>query len=148
MLGAILALLIFAGMLAAGVGYVRTARRMRGFQTTRGRIVGREVVDDINFSNQEPAFGQGGGFTQKFTYTFAVGAKTYTGDKLSYATRGYKESVVEQKLAAMPDEVDVHYDPANPQEAYLELNTPTLGWVFITGGSIGTLVALAVLIGS
>src|SRR3954452_537958 len=104
MLGAIFALVIFTGMVAAGVGYVRTARRMRGFQTTRGRIVGREVFDDITFKNQEGVWGDGGGFTPKFTYTYAVGGTTFTGNKLGYTTAGYKRSVVDKKLAAMPDD--------------------------------------------
>jgi hypothetical protein len=143
----IFALVIFGGMLVAGVSYIRTAHRMRTFATTRGRIVGREVVDDINFDNQEAVFGDGGGFTPKYTYTYAVGATTYTGDKLGYATRGYRKRLVEQKLAAMPDEVDVHYDPANPRDAYLELNTPTMGWWFIAGGTLGVLVVVVALLG-
>ena len=36
-----------------------------------------------------------------------------------------KQESVEQDLAALPDTVDVHYDPADPQDAYLKKHTPT-----------------------
>jgi hypothetical protein len=41
--------------------------------------------------------------------------------------RGLKRSVAEQALAAVPDEVDVHYDPTTPQEAFLQAHTPRTG---------------------
>ena len=148
MLAGIFVLVIAAGAIAAGVGYIRTARRMRGFATTRGRIVSREVYDDINFSNVEARFGQGGGFTPKFTYTFEVDRKSYTGDKLGYTTRGYKKSVVEQKLAAMPDDVDVHYNPADPTEAYLETNSATGGWLLMLLGDVLALIGVVLILSS
>ena len=149
MLAGIFVLVIAAAAIAAGVGYIRTAKRMRGFATTRGRITGREVYDDINFSNVEPKYGAGGGYTPKFTYTYTVDGKTFTGDKLAYTTRGYKKSIVEQKVAAMPDEVDVHYNPQDPSEAYLQLepNTRT-GWLLIALGDFLTLIALILILGS
>jgi Protein of unknown function (DUF3592) len=144
MLAGIFVLVIAVGALAAGVGYVKTARRMRGFQTARGRITSREVYDDITFPNQEAQFGDSGGYRPKYTYAYEVAGKAYNGDKLSYATRGYKKSVVEQKIAAMPEEVDVHYNPDDPSEAYLETNSTTLGWFCI---AIGIVLALGALVG-
>jgi hypothetical protein len=42
-------------------------------------------------------------------------------------------------LDALPDEVDVHYNPATPQEAYLRTNTPRWDYVMAAGGVIGLL---------
>jgi hypothetical protein len=43
-------------------------------------------------------------------------------------------------------EVEVHYDPAAPNEAYLETQTPTVGYLLVTGGGLGVLLALALLV--
>jgi hypothetical protein len=37
-----------------------------------------------------------------------VNRVSYTSDRSSYAFRGLKKSIVEQELAAIPDEVDVY----------------------------------------
>jgi hypothetical protein len=147
MLGALFVLAIAAGALAAGVGYVRAAHRMRGFQTTRGHITSREVIRMATLNRGgEGRFGRGGSHAPKFTYVYEVAGTSYTGDKLGYATQGLKQSIAEQQAADMPDEVDVHYNPATPAEAYLQTNSATLGWGLIALGvvlSLGALVALA-----
>jgi hypothetical protein len=145
-LAALLVLVIAAGAIAAGIGYVRTARRMRGFATTQGTITSRDVgliagaVDP-----RDPRFGKGGNWTPRFTYAYDVAGMRYTGDKLGYATRGFRRSVAEQQAAEMPDKVVVHFDPAEPGDAYLQTNTPTLGWWLIALGvvlALGAVVAL------
>jgi hypothetical protein len=145
MLAAIFVLVIAAGSLAAGVGYVRAARRMRGFATTRGRITGRATEMVTAVDGREARWGDGGNYAPKFTYTYEVGGRTFSGDRLGYAKRGLKKSIAEQRAAAMPDEVDVHYNPADPADAYLETNTTTLGWVLVALGvvlALGDLIAL------
>src|SRR4051794_32781237 len=119
MLAGLFVLLIAGGALAAGAGYVRTARQMRGFQTTRARVVGRETVALVVFDGgkREARWGSGGGYTPKFTYTYEVGGQTYTNDKWTYATRGYKQAIADQKARDMPEDVEVHYNPADPREA-------------------------------
>jgi len=42
----------------------------------------------------------------------------------------------------------VHYNPASPDEAYLELNTPTIGYWFVAGGALGALIGLVLVLGS
>jgi hypothetical protein len=78
----------------------------------------------------------------KVTYDYTVNGVSYTSDRSSYALRGLKRSIAEQELAAIPDEVDVYYDPAAPQEAYLETHTPRIGRFLLAGGAAGVLVAL------
>jgi hypothetical protein len=145
MLAALFVLVIALGALAAGVGYVRAAHRMRGFKTTKGTVIGREVVAIPPFDRREGRWGRGGGYSPKFTYTYEVGGKGYTGEKLGYATSGLKRSIAEQEAEAMPEQVDVHYSPADPTEAYLRTNSATVGWFLTALGvvlGLGALVAL------
>jgi len=55
--------------------------------------------------------------------------------------------VAEQRLAAMEDDVVVHYDPASPDDAYLHLNSPRLGYVLLAAGAVGVIVAVIELLG-
>jgi hypothetical protein len=134
-------LVLSGAAIIAGRGYVRTARRMRAFRTTRGAVVARELLE-VPGDNREGRWGDGGGFMPKPTYTYVVDDVSHRSDRYSYALRGYKRSVAEQRLAAIPDEVDVHYDPAAPQEAYLVTHSPAIGMALIAGGSIGALIGL------
>jgi hypothetical protein len=146
MLAALFVLVIAIGAIAAGVGYVRAAHRMRGFKTTRGRITSREAARVVGFDRQEARWGSGGGYTPAFTYTYEVAGTTFTGDKLGYATEGLKKRIAEERVAAMPDEVDVYYNPADPSEAYLRTNSATFGWVLAVGGGVLALGAVIALV--
>lgn len=147
MVAAIFSLLIALGAIVAGAGYVQQAQAMRGFQSTPGKVIKREIAP-IPGGGREGALGEGGGLMPKVTYRYSVGEKELTNDRLAYAYRGLKRSVAEQKLAAIPDQVTVWYDPNNPQNAYLERHTPTLGWALITGGAIVVIAAIAWMIAS
>ena len=61
----------------------------------------------VGYDHLEPRWGKGGGYRPKVTYTYAVGERTYTSDRSSYAHRGLKQHIAEQELAAIPDEVVV-----------------------------------------
>ena len=79
------------------------------------------------------------------TYAYAVAGADYTSDKYSYAFRGLKQELARQEVDAIPDQVDVYYDPAKPSEAYLNKHTPTIGRWLIAGGIVGILIGLVVL---
>ena len=145
MASAIFLLVLSVGMIAAGWGYVKTARRMRAFETTRGTVIGRDVTT-LTGGYREGRWGRGGNYRPLVIYTYEVGGVSYTSDRSSYAARGFKRSVVEQQLAALPDEVDVYYDPASPQEAYLERHSPTIGNFLVAGGAVGVLIAVLLLV--
>jgi hypothetical protein len=144
---AIALFVISLGAILAGRGYVTTARRMRTFATTRGRVTGREVVM-IAGLGREGKWGQGGNYRPKVTYDYTVDGVAYTSDRTTYAHRGLRRSLAKQQLAAIPDEVDVYYDPAAPQEAYLQTHSPALGRYLLAGGGVGVLFALILLLGS
>ena len=140
-------LVIALGAILAGRGYVRTARRMRNYQTTRGRVFKRELAT-VAGDTREGVWGKGGGYRPKVTYVFTVDGVEHTSDKVSYAHRGLRKSLAEQALAAIPDEVDVFYDPADPDEAYLVRHSPRLGHWLIAGGVLGALFGLLIVLAS
>ena len=141
MASAIAILVLSCGAIAAGWGYVRTARRMNSFQTTRGTVLARELAT-LSGGHREGRWGRGGNYRPKVTYGYAVDGVSYTSDRSSYAHRGFRRSIAEQQLAAIPDEVVVHYDPAAPGEAFLERHTPTIGYFLLAGGAFGAICAL------
>jgi Protein of unknown function (DUF3592) len=143
MAAAIALFVISLGAIAAGWGYVKTARRMRSYGTVRGRVVKRELAA-VAGDTREGRYGKGGGYRPKVTYVFAVDGVEHTSDKTTYAHRGLKKALAEQQLAAIADAVDVYYDPASPDHAYLEKHAPGMGYWFLAGGTFGVLIALVV----
>jgi Protein of unknown function (DUF3592) len=142
---AIFLLVLSCGAIAAGRGYVRTARRMRAYATTTGTVVARGLRT-VGTDNREGRWGEGGGYAPQVTYTYTVDGASYESDRVSYARRGLKRSLAEQRLAEIPDAVEVHYDPAAPADACLETHEPKLGFVLLGGGGAGALLALALLL--
>jgi hypothetical protein len=139
-------LVISIGAIVAGAGYIKTANRMRSFATTRGAVLSKEVGTVPSGDRQEGRFGKGGGAVPKVIYRYKVDGVEYTNDRWSYAWRGMKRSIIEEQLAQIPDEIDVHYDPAKPKESYLELHAPNTGTYFVAAGIAGVVFALFVLV--
>jgi hypothetical protein len=139
-------LLISLGAIVAGRGYVQTARRMRTFPVARGRVTGRGVAP-IPGGRLEGRWGKGGGSMPQVTYTYVVDGVSYTNDRWEYAYRGLKHSLAEEQANAVPDDVDVHYNPDKPAESYLHTHTPGTGRWFIAGGAAGILIGLVALLG-
>ncbi|HEX6021443.1 MAG TPA: DUF3592 domain-containing protein [Solirubrobacter sp.] len=139
-------LVVSIGAIVAGAGYIRTANRMRSFATTRGAVLAKEVGTVPSGDRRDGRWGKGGGAVPKVTYRYAVGGVEYTNDRWGYAWRGTRRSLVEAQLARIPDEVDVHYDPARPAESYLELHTPNTGTYLVAGGIAGGVLAMFVLL--
>jgi uncharacterized protein DUF3592 len=141
-------MVIALGAIVAGRGYVRTAGRMRAFAVTRGTVLEKRPIPMPDGDTTTGRWGKGGGYQPYVKYAYEVEGRSYTHDKVSYALQGLKSEIVQQELDAMPAEVDVHYDPANPQEAYLKTHTPTIGRWLIIGGSIAFVLGLLILLTS
>jgi len=142
---AIVIVVLSCGAIAAGWGYVRTARRMRSFATVRGRVLAKEVAP-LPGGTREGRWGKGGGSMPKVTYSYTVDGVAHTSDRWSYAMRGYKRSLVERQLAALPDEVDVHYDPLAPERGRVRLEVRLAGRVLIGGGVVGLIAGTVALL--
>jgi hypothetical protein len=123
MLSAIFMFVISLGAIVAGRGYVKTSHRMRAFRTTRARIVERKLA--VVSSTEESRWGGGGGYQPMPAYVYTVDGVEYRSDRASYALKGSAKHLAEEELAAIPDEIDVHYDPASPDVVYRELHTPS-----------------------
>jgi hypothetical protein len=91
--------------------------------------------------------GQGRSSPTESHLTYSVGGVAYTSDRWSYVTHGFKRHVVQGMLDALPREVEVHYNPADPQEAYLHTNRTIFGYVMIAFGTVGVLISAALLFG-
>lgn len=137
-------IVISLGAILAGRGYIRVAKRMRGYATTRGRVLKRELARTAG--GREGRFGQGGNYRPLVTYAYVVDGIERTSDKSGYAHRGLRESVAREQLRAVGDVVDVYYDPEDPDQAYLEKHTPGLGYWLVGGGATGVLLGLVMLV--
>lgn len=142
MASALFLLVLALGAIVAGVGYVRVAYRMRHFRATAGRVIAREVVTVPSGDTTEGRFGQGGGYMPKITYTYTVDGVERVGDRMAYAARGWKRAIAEQRLAAIPDSVEVWYDPSDPREAWIERHSPAIGYALVAGGAVAALAAV------
>jgi hypothetical protein len=135
MAAGLLVLVIALGAIAAGRGYVRLAHRMRDFASTPGTVIDRGLR----------SVGTGRTWEARPTYRYTVDGKDYTADNLGFARRGQSRARAEAQLAAIPDAVEVFYDPADPTSAYLVKHVPRLGYWLIAGGVVGVLVAVLLL---
>jgi hypothetical protein len=118
---------------------------MRSFHSVRGKVIARRVVIVPSGNTMTGRFGDGGGFTPQVTYRYVVDGVERESNKLARAVRGYKKSVAEGKLAEIPDDVVVWYDPADPSEAYLQKHGTALGYVLFAFGvclATGALLSL------
>jgi hypothetical protein len=138
---------LFLGLAFAYVGitYSTLARRMRSFKRVSGRVVAREVAVVPSGDTTTGRWGEGGGYTPRVSYRYVVDGVEFESSKIGHRVRGYKRAVAERKLAEIPEQVVVWYDPSKPSEAYLRKHGPALGYAISALGValiIGALVGL------
>jgi hypothetical protein len=139
---------LFLGIGFAYVGstYSALSRRMRSFVGVQGKVIARAVVPVPSGNTMTGRFGEGGGFTPQVTYRYVVGGTEFESNKLAHAVRGYKRSVAERKLAEIPEEIVVWYDPVEPSHAYLRRHGPAAGYALFALGACmigGALIGLS-----
>jgi hypothetical protein len=145
MAATVFALLLGLAFVVVGAMTARLARRMRSYRTVPGRVVAREVVTVPSGNTTTGAFGEGGGYTPRVTYRYVVDGVEHESSRLALAITGYKHAVAERKLAEIPDEVVVWYDPQKPGDATLRRSGPALGYAILALGAclvVGALLAL------
>jgi len=144
MLTKLFALLLGLAFVYVGNMYSSLARRMRWFKSTSGRVVARAVVVVPSGDTTTGRWGEGGGYTPQVTYRYVVDGVELESNKIGRAIYGYKRAVAERKLAEIPEQVVVWYDPNRPSEAYLQKHGPALGYAIL---SLGVLLVLGAVIG-
>jgi hypothetical protein len=142
MVSGLFGLVLAIATIAVGVAHVRLSRRMRTFVSTPGKVVARAVVALEAVSQVEGRFGAGGGYRPSVRYRYTVAGVERESDKVTHVRRGLKHALAERALAAIPDDVVVWYNPARPEEAYLERHTPGLGYGLVAVGAAISLFAL------
>ncbi len=134
MLAKVFVLLFGAALVWVGNMYASLARRMRAFKSVPGRVVAREVVLLPSGNTRTGRWGEGGGYTPQVTYRYVVDGVELESNKLGAALQGFKQSVAARKLAEIPDQVVVWYDPNKPSEAYLRKHGPAVGYAILALG--------------
>jgi hypothetical protein len=135
-------LLLGLGFVYVGYAYSALARRMRSYKSVSGRVVAREVVVIPTGDTTTGVWGEGGGYTPQVTYRYVVGGVELESNQTARAIRGYKRAIAEKKLAQIPEQVLVWYDPSKPSEAYLERHGPAFGYAILAAGVVLVLGAL------
>ena len=97
--------------------WVRLRRRVDAWPVTRGRITERRAIQPTDRGRTSvPAFR----WSPEVRFAYQVGDADYTGDRIwlpwSWTNTRKKADAF---LATIPDEVDVHYDPADPKTSCL-----------------------------
>jgi hypothetical protein len=137
------ALTLAASALAFGMAHRlgRDRARTRTWPTTPGRILERGLA---------PMDAVGRGAVQlKLRYAYTVGGRELVGERV-YATGrvGGPRPKLQRQLDALPGSVPVHYDPADPTQAFLLPNPGSTRWLlqaFGAGALLAGLAQLAVL---
>lgn len=127
--------------LFAGVSLLRTSMKVGGWPVVEGRLTEK----GIGPSTTTGASRAGRYFEPKIKYTYTVDGKGYTGDRLGPAVAAYGEAQAKALVAELPEQVQVHYNPQNPAEAFLQA-TSYLPAILALLGGLGSLLVGAVLL--
>lgn len=142
------ALLVLAlGLVTTGFGLQvqRLRRRMLAWPVVRGRLLEKRVAPSQGPAPGPPAYN----WEATVRYEYQVGGTTYTGTQLHLGRFVHTRENAEQLLAALPDPLEVRYDPERPETAYLL--PPPAGWswlllalgpLLLLGGGATLLLAL------
>ena len=139
------ALVLGLAFVYVGAAYSALSRRMRTFKSVSGRVVAREVVVIPTGDTTTGHWGEGGGYTPQVTYRYVVDGLELESNRTAHGIRGYKREIAERKLAEIPEQVVVWYDPSRPSEAYLQKHGPAFGYAILALGAAlvtGALVGL------
>ena len=141
-------LVISLGAILAGRGYVRTARRMRSYQTTRGRVFKRELAT-VAGDTREGVWGKGGGYRPDGDL------RVHRRRRRAHVRQGHlrpsRPAQVAGRAGAGRDPGRgrrASTTPQNPDEAYLVKHSPRLGYWLIGGGVLGALFGLLLVLAS
>src|SRR6202012_1603699 len=117
---------------ASAIAFWVSARLRRDFNRTRnwptapGKIVQRGTT---------PMQSDARSFTPEVKYVYTVGGKEYAGQQFYCTGRvGSTQKPTQRLVNALPDSIPVHYNPANPSDAFLLPNPPTIFWIAVALG--------------
>lgn len=126
-----------------GLDY-RESAAARGWPAVEGQVISSRVAEETRYLSS------GGGrmtkirqYEPRVTYSYDVGGVSRTGSRVWWGEAQLWDSRAEaERFAAgypLFQKMPVHYDPADPDEAYLVAQGPSIGWLLLAG--FGLLVA-------
>jgi uncharacterized protein DUF3592 len=135
--------LLVLGVAAAvgGVIMLSTSLKTRGWPVASGRIIEKTVGSSTTTGASRP----GRYFEPKVKYTYSVEGKTYTGQRIGPATAAYDEDKAKRVVSELPDTVEVHYNPRDPSDAYLEPSSYGLAAIALITGIVCLLIGAGLL---
>ncbi|HET9622861.1 MAG TPA: DUF3592 domain-containing protein [Kofleriaceae bacterium] len=139
---AIVILVIGAAAIFAGASMWSASRKARGWPVAAGTITERAVGPSTTTGASRP----GRYVEPKVTYTYTVDGKPYTGHRIALTTNAYDEAQAKKIVDALPDRVDVHYNPADPSDAVLQTSSIGLAMLALAAGVIGIVAGAAMLL--
>ena len=119
----------------------RTARRMRTYETTRGRVFERELAT-VAGDTREGVWGKGGGYRPKVTYVFTVDGVEHRPTRSPTRIADCANRWPSRRWPRSRTRSTCIYDPETPDEAYLVKHSPRLGYWLLGGGILGALFGL------
>jgi hypothetical protein len=110
-------------------------RRGKDWPTVPGAILERRVGERMG--TRSPSF------LPQVTYAYSVDGHAYQNDQVYVIRRtGGLEDQIQTLVDGLPDPVPVHYNPDQPSESYLLMNSMTTFWVTLGAGALGLLIGL------
>jgi len=138
----ILLLLIGTGALAAGWKALSTSLRARRWPVVPARIVERGVGPATTAGSSRP----GRYFEPRVTYAYTVEGKSYTGDRIGLSKNAYDRDSAERVARALPEIVEVRYNPGDPGDAFLQPSALAAGVVIVVAGILGVLIGAGLIV--
>lgn len=104
--------------IAGGVNMVLASKRVRDWPVVPGHVIDKGVRPPTSTR----AGGTGAVLEVWVKYAYTVDGKPYVGERmgLNNALPSYDPDQARRKAQAFPDAVEVHYNPRDPGDAYLE----------------------------
>jgi len=134
-------LVLGAVAVVGGVIMLSTSLKVRGWPVVSGRITEKAVGSSTTTGASRP----GRYFEPQVKYTYSVEGKTYTGQRIGPATAAYDEDKAKRVVSELPDTVEVHYNPRDPSDAYLQPSSYGLAAIALVTGIVCLLIGAGLL---
>ena len=130
--------------LAIALWIFRSVRARKLWPSAPGMVTGGAIRQRTSGVGEEESVS----FIPVVEYRFEIGAAAYTAAGIGFGETGYgSRAMAEKVLARYPagSVVNVYYNPANPNQTFLEAGGGVIGWIMLAVGA--ALLAVSVVLG-
>jgi hypothetical protein len=139
---AIFLLVVGSICLIGAFNLMRKTLAARGWPVVSGRIIERDVGPATTTGGSRP----GRYFEPLVKYSYTVEGKSYTGQRITLTKNAYNADTARSMVDKLPDDVEVHYNPEAPGEAYLQPSAVALGVFMMSISALGVLIGAGLLL--